>query len=97
MRVKAFINWKGKFSLVYIGRVGKNGFFKFRNRQLKKACLNTLREVFKHECPGGSLTIPNLNRKSVKYNLLQDGYVIVYNSVIPEKEDSKKYIVTYRK
>ena len=97
MRVKAFINWKGKFSLVYIGRVGKNGLFKFRNKQLKKACLNKLKETFHYECPGGSLTIPNLNRESVRYRLLKDGYVIAYQYVIPEKEDSKKYIVTYRK
>ena len=97
MRVKAYINWKGNFSFTYIGRTGKNGIFRFRNKHLKKACLNRLKEVFNYECPGGSLTIPNLNRESVRYCLLKDGYVIAYHSVIPQKEDSKKYIVTYRK
>jgi hypothetical protein len=95
MRVKAYITFKGKFGLTYIGRIGKNGVFKFRNNQLRKACLNGLRNIFCYDCPGGSLTIPDLNRRT-KYIIDRDKYVTCYHSVIPRKED-KKHIVTYWK
>ena len=94
MRVKAFILFKGKFYLKYIGRLGKNGVFKFRNKQLRKAVLNTLKWTFNYDCLGGSLTIPNgyLTSEIVK----RDKYVTCYSNVMPQKENSK-YIVTYWK
>jgi hypothetical protein len=66
MRVKAFIKFKGNFDLTYIGRISKGGKFHFRNNQLKKACLNKLKDTFHYDCFGGSLTIPDTNREMVK-------------------------------
>ena len=94
MRVKAFIKFKGKFQLTYIGRIGKKGIFKFRNKQLRKASLNRLRDIFNYDCPGGSLTISDIDRY---YDIIkEDKYVTCYNNVTPEKENSK-HIVTYWK
>jgi hypothetical protein len=94
MRVKAYITFKGVFGLKYIGRVDKSGTFRFRNRQLRKACLNKLRETFHYDCHGGSLKIPETER-AMKIAKL-DGYITCYSSVIPEMENNK-YIVTYWK
>ena len=96
MRVKAFIRYKGIFKLTYIGKLSKNGVFHFRNKQMRKACLNSLKQLFDYNCNGGSLTIPNLDRESIKRRYKIDKYVICYNCVIPEKENNK-YIVTYLK
>lgn len=96
MRVKAMIEFKGKFGLIYIGRLGKNGVFKFRNNQLKKACLKQLKDTFDYDCPGGSLTIPNIDRESVREFFKIDKYLICYCYVIPQIENNK-YIVTYWK
>lgn len=96
MRVKAFIEFKGKFDLIYIGRISKNGIFHFRNKQLRKACLNKLRDTFNYDCPGGSLTIPDINRDSVRERVKSDKYITCYVSVTPKRENNK-YIVTYNK
>ena len=89
MRVKAYICFKGEFQLKYIGRTGKNGVFYFRNGQLRKACLETLRKKFDHDCLGGTLTIPDVNRELTRYLLEKDGYVTCYHRVTPEKENKK--------
>jgi len=96
MRVKSYIEFKGEFKLTYIGRIGKKGIFNFRNNQLKKACLNKLKVTFHYDCPGGSLTIPDINRYPICEIVKQDKYVVCYESVIPEKKNSK-HIVTYLK
>ena len=96
MRVKAYIEFKGKFELIYIGRVGKSGRFKFRNNQLRKACLNQLKNDFYYECFGGCLTIPDINREVVKELLQRYKYLTCYSKAIPEMENNK-YIVTYWK
>jgi len=96
MRVKALINFKGKFCYTYIGRISKDGKFHFRNKQLRKACYKRFKETFHYECDGGSLTIPDIDRKSVKVIFNIDKYLICYNCVVPKKEDNK-YIVTYWK
>lgn len=96
MRVKAFIEFKGKFGLTYIGKLGKNGIFKFRNKQLRKACLKQLKNTFNYECFGGSLTIPDINRETVKEFFKTDKYLTCYSLVVPEMENNK-YIVTYWK
>ena len=79
MRVKAFIEFKGKFDLIYIGRISKNGIFHFRNKQLRKACLNKLRDTFNYDCLGGSLTIPDINRDSVTPKIENNKYIVTYN------------------
>ena len=96
MRVKAYIKFKGDLRLTYIGRIAKNGKFHFRNKQLRKACLNKLRDTFNYDCPGGSLTIPDINRELVKDSFKIDKYLICYCNVVPEKENNK-YILTYWK
>lgn len=96
MRVKAYIKFKGNFKLTYIGRIGKNGVFKFRNNQLRKACLNKLKETFHYDCPGGSLTIPGFDSRIYKFYAEDFGFLICYSKVIPQKED-KKNIVTFWK
>jgi hypothetical protein len=94
MRVKAIIKFKEKYGLIYIGRISKNGIFHFRNIQLRKACLNQLKETFKYDCPGGSLTISDINKKTTKDMFKIDKYITCFSCVIPEKENNK-YIVTY--
>lgn len=97
MRVKAFIKFKSdKLSLTYIGRISKDGKFRFRNGQLRKACLNQLKDIFYYDCSGGSLTIPDINRETVKEMVKVDKYVICYACVVPKKENNK-YILTYWK
>lgn len=96
MKVKACIKFKNNnLKLTYIGRIGKNGVFHFRNKQVRKACLNKLRETFNYDCPGGSLTIPDVNDRNMEI-IERDGFITCYNSVIPEKENNK-YIVSYIK
>lgn len=97
MRVKAYIYFKGEFQLKCIGRTGKNGAFHFRNGQLRKACLETLRKTFAYECTGGTLTIPDANRNPVDEVVKRDGYITCYHRVRPEKENKKKFILTYKK
>jgi len=96
VRVKAFIKFKGNFGLTYIGRISKDGKFHFRNDQLKKACLNQLKDTFHYDCFGGSLTIPDINRVTVKETFKTDKYLTCYSNVVPEKENNK-HIVTYWK
>jgi hypothetical protein len=96
MRVKTYIEFKGRFRLIYIGKIGKNGVFKFRNKQLRKASYKQLKTTFHYECLGGTLTIPNLNSDMSKYHIKMDNAVYAYQSVVPKKENSK-YIVTYWK
>lgn len=96
MRIKAFIKFKGDLNLTYIGRIGKNGVFHFRNKQLRKACLNGLKDTFHYDCFGGSLTIPDMNRQTIKEIIKIDKYATCYSSVIPKRENNK-HIVTYFK
>ena len=96
MRIKAYITYKGKFRLTYIGRTSKNGNFHFRNKQLKKACYKKLKETFCYDCEGGSLAIPNINNKTTKYIFEIDKYITCYSSIIPENIN-KEIIATYWK
>lgn len=96
MKVKAYITFKGKSGLTYIGRISKNGVFHFRNTQLKKACYNNLKSTFHYDCDGGSLTIPDINRESIKHVFKRYKYITCYSNVTPKKEDNKN-IVTYFK
>ena len=96
IKVCAYLHFKGKHKLTYIGLLTKNGTFKFRKKILRKVALNNLKTTFLYECPGGSLTIPNIDGHSALLSLNLDKFIICYTSFIPKKENSK-YIATYWK
>jgi hypothetical protein len=109
MKIKAYIEWKDELRLITLGTLGKNGVFHFRNSQLKKSCIRTLRKTFSHDCPGGTLTIPDHGNSYSTDPLVierflrnsqmaeEEGYLVAFQSVEVKKEDNKKYIVTYKK
>lgn len=109
MKVKAIIKFKGSYRECTIGRIGRKGIFKFRSNQIRKACFNSLKETFSHDCPGGTLTIRYIISKDtidpIQNNIAKrnaqmaknDGFIMCYQSVVPEKQDSKRFILTYKK